>query len=91
MKDFRVDLPGGTLAGVRREGAGQSSGQSSSTPLVLAHGFGGSRRDWEPVIAALPPELPLIAYDARGFGASTGEPGVAFSHADAATDRRARY
>lgn len=82
MKDFRVELPGGSLVGVRREGSGQSSGQSSSTPLVLAHGFGGSRHDWEPVIAALPPELPLIAYDARGFDASTAEPDAAFSHAD---------
>ncbi|QSR18064.1 alpha/beta fold hydrolase [Novosphingobium sp. KA1] len=78
MRDFRVELPGGTLVGVRREG----SGQKSETPLVLAHGFGGSRRDWDAVIAALPADLPLIAYDARGFGASPAEPGAAFSHAD---------
>ncbi|WP_395332305.1 alpha/beta hydrolase [Novosphingobium sp. BL-8H] len=78
MQDFRIDLPGGTLAGVRREGTGQDAG----TPLVLAHGFGGSWQDWDAVIAALPPERPLIAYDARGFGASTAEPGVPFSHAD---------
>ncbi|TCM15010.1 2-succinyl-6-hydroxy-2,4-cyclohexadiene-1-carboxylate synthase [Novosphingobium sp. PhB165] len=74
MPNFRVELAGGALVGVRREGTG--------TPLVLAHGFGGSRHDWEPVIAALPPDLPLIAYDARGFGESPGEPGVPFSHAD---------
>lgn len=74
MQDFRVDLPGGALIGVRREGVG--------VPLVLAHGFGGSWQDWQAVIAALPPERPLIAYDARGFGASTAQPGTPFSHAD---------
>lgn len=78
MQDFRVELPGGTLVGLRREGSGRGSG----TPLVLAHGFGGSRQDWDAVIAALPAELPLIAYDARGFGASSADPGTAFSHAD---------
>lgn len=78
MQDFRVDLPGGTLVGVRREG----SAQDSDTPLVLAHGFGGSRQDWDAVIATLPAELPLIAYDAHGFGASPAKPGVPFSHAD---------
>ena len=78
MQDFRVELPGGTLVGGRREG----SGRKSETPLVLAHGFGGSRRDWDAVIAALPADRPLIAYDARGFGASPAEPGAAFSHAD---------
>lgn len=78
MKDFRVELTGGALVGARRDGNG--------TPLVLAHGFGGSRQDWDAVIAALPTslaaDLPLIAYDARGFGASPAEPGVPFSHAD---------
>lgn len=71
---FRIDLPHGSLAGDRREGSG--------TPLVLVHGFGGSRHDWEPLVTALPAELPLVAYDQRGFGESSGEAGVAFSHAD---------
>ena len=71
---FRIDLPHATLTGDRRDGGG--------IPLVLVHGFGGSRHDWEPLISALPPDLPLIAYDQRGFGESSAEPGVSFSHAD---------
>lgn len=71
---FRIDLPHASLAGDRRDG--------EATPLVLVHGFGGSRHDWGALIAALPPELPLITYDQRGFGDSSGEPGVPFSHAD---------
>jgi len=71
---FTVPVDGGSLVGQRRDGAG--------TPLVLVHGFGGSRHDWEAVIAALPTDLPLIAYDQRGFGDSISEGGVPFSHAD---------
>lgn len=71
---FHIELDGATLAGELREGAG--------TPLVLIHGFGGSRRDWDPVVAALPHDLPLIVYDQRGFGASTGEAGITYSHSD---------
>jgi 2-succinyl-6-hydroxy-2,4-cyclohexadiene-1-carboxylate synthase len=71
---FRIRLDNATLVGERREGTG--------VPLVLAHGFGGSRHDWQPVIAALPEDLPLITYDQRGFGDSTGEPGIAFSHCE---------
>lgn len=71
---FRIDLTHAALAGDRRDGEG--------IPLILVHGFGGSRHDWEPLIAALPPDLPLIAYDQRGFGESSGESGVSFSHAD---------
>ncbi|WP_324695955.1 alpha/beta fold hydrolase [Novosphingobium aerophilum] len=73
-QDFSIETGGATLSGYRREGTG--------TPLVLVHGFGGSRHDWEPIVAALPADLPLIAYDQRGFGDSTGAPGVPFSHSD---------
>lgn len=71
---FHVELSDGALTGERRGGTG--------VPLILVHGFGGSRRDWSPVIAALPSHLPLIAYDQRGFGDSSGASGVPFSHAD---------
>lgn len=74
MRPFSIGIGDATLAGERRG--------SEGTPLVLIHGFGGSRRDWEAVTAALPPTLPLIAYDQRGFGDSTNEPGVAYSHSD---------
>jgi 2-succinyl-6-hydroxy-2,4-cyclohexadiene-1-carboxylate synthase len=73
-QDFRIDIEGAALVGWHREGEG--------TPLVLVHGFGGSRHDWEPVVAALPADLPLIAYDQRGFGDSDAVSGEAFSHAE---------
>ncbi|KHK91834.1 alpha/beta fold hydrolase [Novosphingobium malaysiense] len=71
---FRIDLESATLVGEWREGTG--------TPLVLVHGFGGSRHDWEPMVSDLGAGLPLITYDQRGFGDSTGELGVPFSHAE---------
>ena len=71
---FRIDLESAVLVGERRDGKG--------IPLALAHGFGGSRHDWQPLIGALPDDLPLITYDQRGFGDSTGEPGVPFSHTE---------
>lgn len=48
---------------------------------MLAHGFGGSRRDWDQLVAGLAPDRPLITYDQRGFGASEAEGGP-YSHAD---------
>lgn len=71
---FRIVLEHAALIGDRRDGNG--------VPLVLIHGFGGSRLDWQPVIEALPQDMPLIAYDQRGFGESTGEAGVSFSHSE---------
>jgi 2-succinyl-6-hydroxy-2,4-cyclohexadiene-1-carboxylate synthase len=72
---FNVDLAGANLAGEFRRGSGK-------VPLVLVHGFGGSRRDWDAVVAGLGSDTPVIAYDQRGFGKSRAEPGVPFSHAD---------
>jgi len=71
---FTAELDGTSLFGVRRAGTG--------TPLVLIHGFGGSHRDWDALVAALPGGRPVIAYDQRGFGASSADPGAPFSHAD---------
>lgn len=36
------------------------------TPMVLIHGFGGSAAAWDPVVAHLPENLPVIAYDLPG-------------------------
>ena len=69
---FRIELDSAVLTGERRPGEGM--------PLVLIHGFGGSRHDWQPLIDVLPGDLPLITYDQRGFGESTGTPDVPFSH-----------
>lgn len=71
---FSIDLPDARIAGHRRDGDG--------VPLVLVHGFGGSKEDWAPLVAALPSTLPVVAIDQRGFGDSTGEAGAPFSHAD---------
>lgn len=75
MSDFAVSVAGGTLLGERWDG-------QRPVPLVLVHGFGGSRRDWAPVIAALGGEIETVAYDQRGFGESDATPGVRFSHAE---------
>jgi 2-succinyl-6-hydroxy-2,4-cyclohexadiene-1-carboxylate synthase len=73
-QDFIIETVGASLTGSQRKGSG--------TPLVLVHGFGGSRHDWEPVEAALPADLTLIAYDQRGFGNSSHTPGQPYSHAE---------
>lgn len=73
-EQFTVSVPGGEIAGEQRDAPGE--------PLVLIHGMGGSRASWDRLVAALPAHLPLLRYDLRGFGQSTGEDGVAFSHAD---------
>lgn len=39
-------------------------------PLVLAHGFGGSARNWRPQIRALRGRQRVIVYDARGHARS---------------------
>ncbi|HMO69084.1 MAG TPA: alpha/beta fold hydrolase [Novosphingobium sp.] len=71
---FCLPVEGAQLAGEVRDGEG--------TPLVLVHGFGGSRAMWDAVIAALPADLPLVRYDLRGFGASAQDEAVPFRHAD---------
>jgi pimeloyl-ACP methyl ester carboxylesterase len=73
---FRISLANAQLVGERREGA------SGNVPLVLVHGFGGSRDDWAPLLDALPADRAIVAYDQRGFGDSQGAEGVPFSHAD---------
>lgn len=70
---FRIAIDGAVLAGERREGNGR--------PLVLVHGFGGTRRDWDALVTALPGRRALIAYDQRGFGESVTQ-GRPYSHAD---------
>lgn len=73
-RPFSIEIGDATIVGERRDGNG--------TPLVLIHGFGGSRRDWDYLTAALPEDIPLIAYDQRGFGYSVAPTGVPFSHAE---------
>ena len=75
---FSLEVEGAHLSGEQRGGEAGEGG----LPLVLVHGFGGSRAMWDPVIAALPAHLPLVRYDLRGFGASTQDEAIPFRHAD---------
>jgi pimeloyl-ACP methyl ester carboxylesterase len=42
----------------------------AGAPLVLAHGFGGSARNWRPQLRALKSDLAVTTYDARGHARS---------------------
>ena len=72
---FRIAVDGGVLVGER-------TGGEDGVPLVMVHGFGGSRGDWEAVTQALPAAIPTLTYDQRGFGETYSEEGHAFSHAE---------
>jgi len=54
-------LRGYTTQVARREG-------SSKTTIVLCHSLGTNHRMWEPMVAALPPEFDVVAYDVRNHG-----------------------
>jgi pimeloyl-ACP methyl ester carboxylesterase len=57
----------GTAAGIdflRRQGSSQG------LPMVLLHGIGSNARSFEPLMAALPPSLTIIAWNAPGYGTS---------------------
>jgi pimeloyl-ACP methyl ester carboxylesterase len=51
--------------------------------VVLAHGFGGSARNWRPQLRALKGEYTLHAYDARGHARSAGIARVEEARAEA--------
>lgn len=48
--------------------------RGSGSPVLLIHGSGTYSRTFEPVLDELPDDVRAIAYDRRGFGASTGPP-----------------
>jgi 3-oxoadipate enol-lactonase len=56
-----VDVRGYTSTVARRRG-------TSRVPLVLCHSLGTDHRLWEPLVAALPPHVDVIAYDVRNHG-----------------------
>ncbi len=45
--------------------------RTSSTHLVLVHGFPDDQTMWEPVVASLPDDWHVITYDVRGSGRSS--------------------
>lgn len=58
----------GTAAGI---GFLRRQGSSQGLPMVLLHGIGSNARSFDPLIAALPPSLTIIAWNAPGYGTST--------------------
>jgi pimeloyl-ACP methyl ester carboxylesterase len=48
--------------------------QGSGPAVVLAHGFGGSARNFRPQARALAPECTVVTYDARGHARSEAPP-----------------
>lgn len=63
------------LTGPSTPGLNVMSRPGAGPPLVLIHGFTDSWSSYEPVIAELPTNLPVVAYDLRGHGASARTPG----------------
>lgn len=70
---FTISVEGATLSGEQR---------GDPPALVFVHGMAGDRHEWDSLVRALPPDLAVLRYDLRGFGHSTAEDGVSFSHAD---------
>ncbi|MCE6998224.1 alpha/beta hydrolase [Saccharothrix sp. S26] len=66
MVTERLRLEDGTELNVARSGP-----PDAELTVVLAHGYALDHRSWHRVVAALPPEVQVIAYDHRGHGASS--------------------
>lgn len=49
--------------------------RSSTTHVLMVHGFPDDQRMWEPVAAALPEDWHVITYDVRGSGRSSSPEG----------------
>jgi pimeloyl-ACP methyl ester carboxylesterase len=63
------------LRDVKREFAGDVSylrrpGDNAHTPLVLLHGIGSNAGSFAALLAALPPTIDAVAWDAPGYGQS---------------------
>jgi pimeloyl-ACP methyl ester carboxylesterase len=87
----RQELPDGTVLaatawGRSTSGSTRAAGEGSEPPLLLVHGWTGSRHDWDDVgadLAAVAPGRHVLAYDHRGHGDSTntGDPATyTFEH-----------
>jgi pimeloyl-ACP methyl ester carboxylesterase len=48
----------------------QRAGRSAATPLVLLHGIGSNAESYAPLIAALPPAIDAVAWNAPGYATS---------------------
>jgi pimeloyl-ACP methyl ester carboxylesterase len=72
-EEFSVPVGGAVISGEQR---------GAIPRLVFVHGMAGERHDWDRLLAWLPSDLTYLRYDLRGFGRSTAQEGVAFSHSD---------
>jgi 3-oxoadipate enol-lactonase len=56
--------------------------EGDGIPVVLVHGLALDRRMWDNQVPALADLATVIRYDARGFGRSTRDAEIPYSHAD---------
>ncbi|MFE9747938.1 alpha/beta fold hydrolase [Saccharothrix saharensis] len=66
MATERLRLEDGTELNVARSGP-----PDAEVTVVLAHGYALDHRSWHRVVAALPADVQVIAYDHRGHGTSS--------------------
>ncbi|MGW6603745.1 alpha/beta fold hydrolase [Streptomyces sp. NPDC055036] len=55
-------------------GVGEGVGSGEGRPVLLLHGLAGHAAEWDPLVRLLRPARRVVAYDARGHGASERRP-----------------
>ncbi|MFE9887708.1 alpha/beta fold hydrolase [Streptomyces scopuliridis] len=55
-------------------GGGGGDGAGTGRPVLLLHGLAGHSAEWDPLVRLLRPAHRVVAYDARGHGASERRP-----------------
>ncbi|MFE4538046.1 alpha/beta fold hydrolase [Streptomyces scopuliridis] len=53
---------------------GGDEGAGAGRPVLLLHGLAGHAAEWDPLVRLLRPAHRVVAYDARGHGASERRP-----------------
>ncbi|MFC9649744.1 alpha/beta fold hydrolase [Streptomyces sp. NPDC056937] len=61
-------------AGVGAGPGGGDAGAGARRPVLLLHGLAGHAAEWDPLVRLLRPAHRVVAYDARGHGASELRP-----------------
>ncbi len=65
-----LDRGGVRISYQRFDGASPIGTAGNGVPLLLTHGFGASARMWDPNVATLAADRPVITWDMRGHGRS---------------------